>query len=133
MLRPRTALTLLAALIVSISGCGGGPGNAGTGASTTTTTGTGGLGSVDDIMGALPDSCAFECGSCAEPDTPFACPTVLPWAKLPHEPACGAWDGTYPAVTAGKCTASAPTSEAALPAGPITGGVVLPDGHRIRP
>src|SRR6185312_17373995 len=93
--RPRTALALLAPLLTaSLAGCGGGPskdtGTGGGGATTTTTTS---LGSVDDIMGTLPCSCSLDCPSdCAEPDTPYACPTVLPYAELPHDTACGAWD-----------------------------------------
>ena len=89
---------------------------------------------VDDVMDDLPRSCAFECGStCAEPVTAFDCPTVKPWDSVPHDKACGAWDGSYPAPVQGQCTASAPTGEAARKAGPFAGGVVLPDGHRIQP
>jgi DNA-binding beta-propeller fold protein YncE len=88
---------------------------------------------VDDIMASLPQSCAFECSACDEPEAPFACPTLKPWDKLPHAAACAPWDGRYPAKVSGKCTASEPTGEAARKAGPIPGGLVLPDGHRIKP
>jgi hypothetical protein len=88
---------------------------------------------VDDVMDDLPQSCAFECGGCAEPVTAFDCPTIKAWDKVPHDAACGAWDGTYPAPTAGQCTAAEPSGEAARKAGPFAGGVVLPDGHRIQP
>ncbi len=99
-----------------------------------TSSGAGGsIGNVDDIMGDLPQSCAFTCSDCAEPDTPYACPTLQPWDELPHADACEPFDGTYPEVTAGKCTVSDATGEAARKAGPFTGGVVLPDGHRIQP
>src|SRR5271166_1806335 len=131
MRRPHASLpSLVAVVLASLAACGGG-GAQGTAGSTGT---GGGLGSADDILASLPQSCSLDCGSvCTEPETPFSCPTVLPWAQLPHDDACGTWDGTYPAVTPGKCTASEPTGDAAALAGPITGGVVLPDGHRILP
>ena len=91
------------------------------GASTSSSTGGTGAGgaetNVETIMGSLPKSCAFECADCPEPETPYACPTVQPWATLPHDPACGAWDGTYPAPVVGRCTVSAPAGEAARTAG----------------
>ncbi len=143
MLRPRTSLASLplvavavvSAAAASVAGCGGSgtPGTGG-GSSSSSSGAGGGLGSADDILSSLPQSCALDCGSaCAEPETAFACPTVLPWAQLPHDDACGGWDGTYPAVTPGKCSASVPTGDAIAPTGPITGGVILPDGHRILP
>lgn len=91
------------------------------------------LGSVEGIMADLPASCAFECGTCPEPATAYACPTLKPWSALPHAEACEPFDGTYPAPVAGECAASEPTGDAAQKAGPIPGGQVLPDGHRIRP
>jgi DNA-binding beta-propeller fold protein YncE len=140
MLRPRSALASSLASIALAACGGGGESTTGTGGqmttSSSTTSGTGGgLGTVDDIMASLPQSCSFDCGSqCTEPDTPFACPTILPWDQLPHDDACGTWDGTFPAPAQGKCTASAPIGEAARPAGALPGGgLVLPDGHRIRP
>jgi DNA-binding beta-propeller fold protein YncE len=145
MLRRPLSIPLLLALLVPIAAaCGGSTQGTGTGGGTSSTTtsssssssGTGGQPSetVDDIMASLPPSCAFACGGCNEPDTPFSCPTIAPWDKLPHDDACGTWDGTHPTPVAGKCTATLPTSEAARPAGPIAGGgLVLPDGHRIRP
>jgi hypothetical protein len=90
-------------------------------------------GDPDELMATLPRSCAFDCGSCAEPEVPFSCPTLLPWRDLPHADACEAWDGTYPAVTPGRCTASEPSGDAARKAGPIPGGYVLPDGHPVVP
>jgi DNA-binding beta-propeller fold protein YncE len=138
--RTRIAPLLAAALLAPLAAaCGTNTETHGTGGqttSTTTTSATGGapdLGTTDDIMSQLPASCAFACGACSEPETPFACPTLKPWNELPHDPACGAWDGTFPAPVAGKCTATLPTGEAALPAGPIAGGLVLPDGHRVKP
>ena len=106
-------------------------------ASSSGTAGSGGSGggaTVDDVLSSLPASCAFDCSACPEPETPFSCPTLDAWDKLPHDAACD-WDGkTYPAVTQGKCTVSAPTGDAAQPAGPLkTGGLVLPDGRRIQP
>ena len=100
---------------------------------TSTSTGTGGSVSADDIMGDLPRSCAFDCSDCPEPDAPYDCPTVKPWADLPHAKDCGSWDGSYPAPQQGKCQSSDATLDAAAKAGAIPGGVILPDGHRIRP
>jgi DNA-binding beta-propeller fold protein YncE len=91
------------------------------------------VGTVEDLMADLPASCAFACSDCAEPATPYACTTLKPWAELPHAASCGNWDGKNPEPQQGKCTASEPTGEAARKAGPIPDGVVLPDGHRIRP
>lgn len=92
------------------------------------------VGTVDAIMGNLPASCAFDCSECNEPAQPFACPTLKPWATLPHAAECGGWSGTYPSVTPGKCSVSDATGEAARKAGALpSGGVVLPDGHRIMP
>ncbi len=149
----------LALSIAALAGCGGsnqtqGSGTGGSGSSSTaassssattasSSTGTGGSGgsggsgggaTVDSILSSLPQSCAFSCAACPEPETPFACPTLDAWDKLPHDAACD-WDGkTYPPVTQGKCTVSAPTGDAAQPAGPLSGGgLVLPDGRRIQP
>jgi len=93
------------------------------------------VGTVDDIMGALPKSCAFLCGGeCSEPAQPFVCPALKPWKELPHAQACEAFDGTFPAPAEGKCTVSDASGEAAAKAGPQTnGGFILPDGHRIKP
>ncbi|MFT3767046.1 MAG: bifunctional YncE family protein/alkaline phosphatase family protein [Minicystis sp.] len=139
--RARSFPLLLASLAPLVVACSGGGATTGTGGGTTASSsassGTGGqpdVGTVDDIMATLPQSCAFACEACAEPEAPFSCPTLAPWNMLPHDEACGAWDGTYPAVTPGKCTASVPTNEASRPAGALPqGGLVLPDGHRIRP
>lgn len=83
-----------------------------------------------------PHSCVYECpnSACPEAARPYACPALEPWARIPHEAECGAWDGTYPKVVQGKCTATAPTGEAMRYAGPDgTGATVLPDGRRIKP
>jgi hypothetical protein len=112
----------------------------GTGGSTTTTTGTGGSGGVDvDEYVHAPKSCAYHCPNteCAEATTPYECPALGDWKSIPHLDACPAWDGTYPAPQAGKCTATAPTGAAlrhtgtdpSLPAG----ARVLPDGRVIHP
>jgi DNA-binding beta-propeller fold protein YncE len=129
------ASAAFAALVAALAStaCGGDDAQA---PSATTATATGGgsdLGSVEDVMATLPKSCAFSCGVCDEPDTAFSCPTLLPWEKLPHADACGAWDGTYPTPVKGACTASEPTGDAARKTGPIPGGYVLPDGHAIKP
>ena len=82
-----------------------------------------------------PRSCAYQCPStdCAELATPYVCPGMGPYASVPHDPACGRWDGKYPAVTAGKCTATQASGEAARYAGSDQGTTTLPDGHRLRP
>src|SRR5262245_16320074 len=128
----RVCLLPLVALLASFAGCGD---QHETGTSTgQSSTGTPpDLGTVDDILSNLPQSCSFECGNCAEPMTPFACPTIKPWKDLPHAVACGGWAGAYPQPSPGQCTASEPTGEAVRKAGPIPGGLVLPDGHRIMP
>src|SRR3954469_2157531 len=71
------------------------------------------LPSVDDVMTALPQSCSFECGACVEPEERFQCPTIAPWSQVPHDAACGEWDGSYPAAARGQCSATLPTGEAA--------------------
>src|SRR5262245_49918459 len=91
------------------------------------------LPSPEEVMAGLPASCAFECDGCPEPEQPFDCPTMKPWAELSHADACLDWDETYPAPVQGRCTATEPTTEAVRPAGPFAGGVVLPDGRRISP
>jgi DNA-binding beta-propeller fold protein YncE len=135
---PLALAALLAALAATACGGDEAQAPAATTATGTTSTGTGGAGggepaTVDDIMAELPQSCAFSCGECAEPDEPFACPTLKPWADLPHADACGAWDGAYPTPQKGQCTASTPTGDAVRKTGPIEGGYVLPDGHAIKP
>jgi DNA-binding beta-propeller fold protein YncE len=122
---------------VAAAGAAAGCGGDSVATSATTSGGEGGSGgsapTVADIMGSLPLSCAFACSDCPEPQTAFACPTVAPWASLPHDDACGAWDGTYPTPVQGKCTSGDATGEAARVAGAFAGGLVLPDGHRITP
>ena len=75
---------------------------------------------VDDCPLVLPDdyvtavkcdaykSCVFQCGTpCAEPEQPYQCPSLRPWAAIPHAPTCGNFDGTtFPAPTPGQCTAT---------------------------
>ncbi|MFI5300486.1 MAG: YncE family protein, partial [Polyangiales bacterium] len=92
-----------------------------------------------ELMSELPSSCAFDCaGGCpAEKTGPFVCPTLLPWAQLPHDVACGSAAPTSPTPTIGHCTADLPTGAAVRKAGPIAGAssyqLVLPDGHAITP
>jgi DNA-binding beta-propeller fold protein YncE len=141
MRRTRSLPLVLAALLAHLAGCGGDgsgqtTGTGGGAASSSSSTGTPqpDAGAVDDIMTSLPASCSFTCSGCAEPDAPFACPTLGEWSALPHDAACGVWDGTFPTPVAGACVATTPTGEASQPTGPLPGGgVVLPDGHRIRP
>lgn len=128
-MRRHRALSLLTLSLLALAAAGCGDDDTSTPLPTTTTTGP----SVDDIMGSLPESCAFSCGDCAEPETAFTCPALAPWDEIPHAAACEDWDGTYPEPQQGRCTAGEPTGEAARPAGPFAEGLVLPDGHRIRP
>lgn len=82
-------------------------------------------------------SCALQCNSdCAEPGTPYVCPALRPWDAMPHADACVSWDGNYPAVTAGVCTASLPSGDAAKPFGVDAANprrFYLPDGHWVEP
>ncbi len=81
-------------------------------------------------------SCAFDCDSTCEP-AGYQCAAMGDWSAIPHAAACGSWDGkTFPAVVAGKCTASAPSGDAAKPTGtdpadPST--FILPTGARATP
>lgn len=137
-MRRRSLLCVLpaAALLSSLAGCGDReePGSRGDSpAAVRPPPPSPGAETASDIMQNLPRSCAFDCGACGEPEEPFACPTLKPWDKLPHAAACAPWDGKYPPKVSGRCTASEPTGEATRKAGPIPGGLVLPDGHRIKP
>ncbi len=91
------------------------------------------------LFASVARSCAYSCPlspSCTEQTTPYACQNLAAWECMPHAPSCGAWDGSYPPVVAGKCTASAPASDSAKyagvdPADPTTR--ILPDGRRMQP
>lgn len=141
--RPLTPLApaALAAILAALTTAACAGDDAAPAATTTTSsTGTGGgggagggLGSVEDVMEDLPQSCAFACSGCDEPAAPFSCPTLRPWDELPHADACGAWDGKYPQAAKGKCEASAPTGDATRKTGAMKDGFVLPDGHAIKP
>jgi len=129
-MRPRlTALHALLLLLPALFACGSDE----TKPSTSTSTPPPDLGTVDEIMSSLPQSCAFDCGGCNEPGEPFTCTTLKPWNELPHAKECGDWDGKHPEPVKGQCKATEPTGAAAQKAGPIPGGLVLPDGHRITP
>jgi hypothetical protein len=86
-----------------------------------------------------PTSCAYLCSTladCAETKTPYACQNLGDWACIPHASACGSWDGRYPTVVPGKCSASTPTGKAIQYAGADpyhAGGRILPDGRRTAP
>jgi len=122
----------LVLLTTTLTAC---PDESVSGSSTTTDTSTttSSPPSAEDVMADLPGSCAFDCGDCPEPEQAFDCPTIKPWDEVPHAEACGTWDGTFPSPQQGKCASSDATGEAAAKAGAIEGGVILPDGHRIRP
>lgn len=55
------------------------------------------------------------------------------WGSIPHDPACGVWDGQYPAVKPGQCTASAPSGDAIAYAGTTGKVTLLPDGRKLAP
>jgi len=83
-----------------------------------------------------PTSCAYTCPispDCAETKTPYQCPNLGAWSCVPHAATCGDWDGGYPAVVPGKCTATAPTGAALSYAG-VDGGIgTLADGRHMQP
>src|SRR6185503_9458982 len=100
----------------------------------------GGGGSGPDPLefAAVQASCAYECpaSTCPELTAPYACQNLLPWNEIPHDPACGAWDGTAIPPKAGKCTASAPSGEAIKFTGPDPADpkvTIMPDGRRLTP
>jgi DNA-binding beta-propeller fold protein YncE len=86
-----------------------------------------------------PKSCGYGCplaADCAEATAGYVCPSMGDWGCLPHAPVCGDWDGTYPKVTTGKCTASAPSGDAAKYTGVDPDDAtlrILPDGRRMKP
>ncbi len=141
----RQSLASVAALALAflpLAGCGGGgetgPGGGSSVSSSASGTGGGG-GDPMDFYSPPPDSCAYDCPHttpCAEQSTHYVCPSLGPFAEIPHAPECGGWDGKYPAPIAGKCTASAPTKEALKRSGADPddkAAHVLPDGRRIHP
>jgi DNA-binding beta-propeller fold protein YncE len=72
--------------------------------------------------------------NCPEPTAPWACPALAPWATLPHDTACGTFDGsTFPAASQGACSATAPTGSALQKTNASGSPVVLPDGRRLEP
>ena len=102
--------------------------------------GSGGVGGDPAEFAAVEKSCAYHCpplgSSCAEVTTPYACQNLGAWDAIPHADTCGSWDGSYPAPVPGKCSASAPSGEAALYAGPDPASPsthILPDGRRLAP
>jgi len=81
-----------------------------------------------------PRTCIFDCPQkdCAELTAGYECPSLGEWSKIPHAEECGSI--TPPAVVNGKCTASAPTGEAAKYVGIEPDGTkILPDGRRAKP
>lgn len=108
------------------------------GSSSSGTGGTGGAGPDPYEFAAAPQSCAYQCPSdqCAEQDTPYACPSLGEWTKVPHTELCEAWNGVFPTPVQGKCTTTAPSGEALKYAGPdpANGNVlIMPGGRRLAP
>src|SRR5262245_17983468 len=117
---PLPALALVLASFCS-TGCSG------DGETHATTTG----GDPGEVA-TVPKSCAYNCpaSGCSEATTPYACPSLGAWNKVPHAETCGTWDGKQPAAKAGQCTVSDPSGEAlkytgADPADPSI--IVMPD------
>src|SRR5262245_49138816 len=111
-------VTPLFAVLAVAAGCGG-PDPQGSTSSGSSSSGAGGEVNIDDYL--FPDrSCAYDCPNdqCPEATTPYACPALSPWDKIPHLGACPAWDGKDPAPVQGTCTATAPTGEALSRPGP---------------
>ena len=91
-------------------------------------------GDPEDLIYALPASCAFQCGDCPEPEQPYDCPAMRPWSQVPHAAACGCFDGQPPAAVAGACSATLVQGEALRRAGRHDDQLwVLPNGHRVAP
>ena len=83
-------LVVLAATAPQLSACSSSSAPAGTPDTGSTLT-------TDDLLS--PDqSCAFnDCNAACEPQG-YACAAMGDWAAIPHDPACGSWDGkTVPA------------------------------------
>lgn len=96
-----------------------------------------GLQSTDDVISDIlaNRSCALQCGRCPEEaQKPWTCSAMADWKSLPHEAACGDFNGkNYPAVVAGKCRATDPSGEALAKAQITQTPIVLPDGRRLAP
>ena len=132
----RSLPSLIALSLLSLAACSSDDGGAGG-----TVTPTPDAGEAPDLTPytIAPTSCAFTCPAstttpCAEADAGYACPSLAPWASIPHDDGCGAWDGKYPAATPSACTVSDPTGEAVKSAGPDPADkttTILPDGRRI--
>jgi hypothetical protein len=130
-LAPRLFLLTLLGAIAASTGCGSDEGSDG---------GSGGVGGDPAEFAAVEKSCAYNCPAvqtkCEEATVPYACQNLGTWAKIPHAEACGSWNGKQPTPVQGKCSASEPSAEAALYAGPdptSSGAHILPDGRRLAP
>ncbi|MFT3775784.1 MAG: alkaline phosphatase family protein [Minicystis sp.] len=142
----KTAFAFAPILALAALHCGGGNETTTTTSSSSSSSsgsggGTGGSGGMlpDPFeFASVPTSCAYQCPSdtCAEQATPYDCPSLGLWTKIPHTEACEKWDGNFPTPVAGKCTATAPSGEAVKYAGadPAKPGVlIMPGGRRLAP
>jgi Phosphoesterase family len=95
------------------------------------------LPSTDDVIADIKGNpaCALQCGLCPqEANKPWTCSAMADWKSLPHDSACGDFDGkTMPAVVPGKCKATDPTGDALAKAQITQKPFVLPDGRRLDP
>lgn len=80
-------------------------------------------------------SCVMNCDStCAESTMPWACPALADWSAIPHDTACGAFDGkTFPAPQKGACVATDPSDAALAKTNADGTPPILPDGRRLTP
>jgi len=90
---------------------------------------------VDALKCTDYQSCELSC-TCGEPSQPYQCPAMQPWAAMVHADCMGFDGSTFPDVTQGKCTSSAPTGQALESIGldsTVANRWHLPDGHFIQP
>ena len=151
-LRTAAALGSIPLLLPAIaSGCSDrealnpGPTGGASSSSASSSSGAGGAGGsgVDPRSFYYPPapSCAYDCSALAararRTRRPYVCPTLGPWANIPHAATCAAWDGTYPAPVEGRVHRDrahgrgAEADAAPIPTTPRR--IVLPDGRRLHP
>jgi DNA-binding beta-propeller fold protein YncE len=91
----------------------------------------------DDFIESIRQTppCVLECNpACVEAATPWVCPALADWNDIPHDSACGSFDGkTFPAVVPGACVATDPAGEAVAKTSLTARPVILPDGRRLAP
>jgi hypothetical protein len=93
------------------------------------------LGAPEDFYDKNNASCVLECAAdCADVKHPWICPSLGPWAAIPHAAACGDFDGaSFPVAVQGRCRATEPSGSALAKAQVVARPIVLPDGRRLAP